>query len=748
MVQTRSTKMIEDPLAPSNERPAAVNSPARSSDSTQDDPSLSIDSEGETLEHHGNPLEDNSSEAPQGLRLGNLSDSGLSSLPMPEDDSNHLTPEGESDDEGMALQSRGSPLANNSSAPTRKRRLRTPSESGLSSDGMYKNGDEEESNTGSFSKDDDETISEDSHREGRRQAKAGKAPPKRHPNAPRISKLQKKIQDAKAMGIDLDENGVRKGRVRHTTNGLEYLSEGNWIPACYHTDIRKKLLELTDDMGSYVKEPHRGWDGLDRTAFEESQKDWVFSDRRRRPDFLFLWEDPGYYLDYDPEFWYDLGRIVLDTKNHPLKLWRELPLTISGQCEGYRMETWRRLNTRITMNDLRARMPHQTCKGKGKVSKIIKTPMLANRMSRDRMMYGLKAWDPKQGSDIKQYRMMQTMPDVIQRMLIRTNSTRGYRDLTEAEVDYVDLGNKGTAASLAKAGPRQLDDMTRLENQEKKHKRRSKKIGASSVKIHEVITEAFPEELDEPQKKKQKTRAWSTVSPAAPALVYPPMAFGEEEDQVGHGEEMIGEQSGRGSEELPEMPEEEETWYERPDLLPAGRSTENDYTQYDRPGAFSSNARDNYNMTMQRVTEGNIGNNHLYNKNNPQAPSDAQLQRLGFQRVHGGNLGIDFRYRKPESVSDVTFIENALQVSRDDFQRILPFAPATVTDRLQPYAYQLSELQAEFSRTYPGPNPPLMRSWGHMSSFENYMGRQEGSGAGYRGTRGHGLGDFDGNTLL
>lgn len=312
---------MEGPLTPSDERPAPVNSPARSSDSTQDDPSLSIDGEGETFERHGNPLEDSPSEAAQGSRLGNPSDSGLSSVPMPVDDSNNLIPEGESDDEGMALQRRGSPLANNSSAPTRKRRLRTPSESGLSSDGMYKHEDgEEESDKGSFSEDADETISEDSLREGRRQAKAGKAPPKRHPNAPRISKLQKKIQDAKAMGVDLDENGVRKGRVRHTTNGLEYFSEGEWTPACYHTDIRQKLLELTDDMGSYVKEPHRGWDELDRTAFEESQKDWVFSDRRRRPDVLFLWEDPGYYPDYDPEFWYDLGRIVLDTKNHPLKL--------------------------------------------------------------------------------------------------------------------------------------------------------------------------------------------------------------------------------------------------------------------------------------------------------------------------------------------------------------------------------------------------------------------------------------------
>lgn len=317
-------------------------------------------------------------------------------------------------------------------------------------------------------------------------------------------------------------------------------------------------------------------------------------------------------------------------------------------------------------------------------------------------------------------------------------------------MEYVDLGNKGTAAILAKAGPRQLDDMTRRENQQKKHKRRSKKIGSSSVNIHEVIAEAFAEGLDEPKNKKQKIRAQSTVSPAAPALVYPPMASGEEGDQVGHGEEMIGELSGRAGEEIPDMPEEEEAWYERPDLLPAGRSIENSNAYNNRPRSSPSNTRDSYNMTMQRVAERNVDNNpyNITNNINPQAPSDAQLQRLGFQRVHGGNLGIDFRYRKPESVSDVTFIENALQLSRDDFQRILPFAPATVTERLQPYAYQLSELQAEFSRIYPGPNPPLLRSWGHMSSFENYMGRQEGSGAAYRGTRGYGLGGLDGNTLL
>lgn len=293
MVQTRRTKLMQEPLASSNEHPAAVNSPARSSDSTQSDSSSSMDGEGEASQHSNDQI--------------------------PEDE--------ESKDAGLVSQHGGSALPDNPPLQTRGLRLRTPSESGLSSDPMYEDEDKDEgeSKADFFSEDDDETFSEDSHREDRRQVKAGKAPPKRHPTAPRISKLQKKIQDAKAMGVDLDENGVRKGRVRHTTNGLEYFSEGEWIPACYHTDIRKKLLQLTDGMGSYVKEPSRGYDELDRTAFEESQKDWVFSDRRRRPDVLFLWEDPGYYPDYDPEFWYDLGRIVLDTKNHPLKLVSQAP---------------------------------------------------------------------------------------------------------------------------------------------------------------------------------------------------------------------------------------------------------------------------------------------------------------------------------------------------------------------------------------------------------------------------------------
>ncbi|CAO1603872.1 hypothetical protein XANCAGTX0491_007448 [Xanthoria calcicola] len=748
MVQTRRAKLLEEASPPKDGHAAPVPTP-RSSDSTISAFSLTSNDEREAHGNDNSPLAHKSSGAAEGARLRSLSDSGLSSVPMSEDESpNDPTPEAtEMDGEDVASQHHDSPSAATRAAQARGLFLRAPSESGLSSDPTYEDDedDEDEFQEGLVSDDDDNaTISEDSYHEVRRQVKAEKAVPERHPDAPSVSKLQKRIAEAKANGIDLDENGVRKGHVRDTANGLEYLKAEQWIPACYHTDLRKRLLQLTDARGSYLRDPTKGWDELDRTSFKEDQKDWWFEDRDRRPDVLFLWEDPGYYPDYDPEVWYDHGRIVLDTKNHPLKLWRNLPLTISGQCEGYRLETFRRLDTRITMNDLRARMPLQTCKGRDKTSRTIKTPMLANRMSRSRMYFGIKAWDPKQGSAVKQYRMMQTMPEAIQHMILRTNSTRGYRDLTDAEVEYIDLGNKGTAAGLAKAGPRQLADKTRQANQKLKYQRRSKKFASSPITIHNVIREAFPEGLVEPKTKRLRTPA-STASPAAPALVYSPMDPMEEDHREDHGEVKFGEQSHHGGAQIP-SPGGETAWHPAPGFLPAGPSTENYHASATGPYGSSFNARHINNPTMQPATHGNMepniasNNNPSNNNNNNNHPvrSDADLRRLGMARVHGTNLGIDFRYKKPESDRDVAFIQDALQLSRADFQHIIGFGPMTVTDHLQPYAYQLSELQAELNWTYPAGHPPYLRSWGHMTSFENYMGRrQDYDGAGNRGFRGH-----------
>ncbi|KAL8777028.1 MAG: hypothetical protein Q9213_008035 [Squamulea squamosa] len=318
--------------------------------------------------------------------------------------------------------------------------LLSPSESGLSSDDEYEDdGDDEyeeiedydedghedeESDLGSLDGEYAEELSEGSEHEDRRRA-APKEPARRHPDAPAVSKLSRKIRESKQKGVELDENGVKKGKARHTSLGLEYFYDDEWIPACYHSDIRHKIFKHTEAMGSYVEEPTSGADEFDRTAYKPEQRDWVFSDRNKRSDVLFIWENPGNAPDYTPHIWFDGRRIVLDRNNHPVKLWDELPLAISGQCEGARAEAWRRLNPRITKNDLIARMPFLTSKGKGLVHKAPKTPMLANRMSRDRIRFGLKAWIEKDGSAVKEYRMLQTMPEVIQRVLIRTNSTKG-----------------------------------------------------------------------------------------------------------------------------------------------------------------------------------------------------------------------------------------------------------------------------------------------------------------------------------
>ena len=317
------TRRASAPLVALNEQPTSINASHPSSDSSQATSSASTDSEGET---------------------------------PPRDDIN---------------------VDATAQAGNQQLRLHTPSDS--DSDSAYEDEDAEEENQVDvdFQSDSDFknlTDTEDRDRERRRQSKSKKAsPPKRDPNAPRISKLQKKIQDARAHGIELDENGVRKGMVRHTTNGLEYRHEGQWIPAVYHTDIRKKLLQVSEALGRYREQPLKGHDELDRTAFKEEQKKWVFSDRQRRPGVLFLWKDPKKNADYEPQLWYDDDRIVLDTKNHPLKLvsiptpfltrgdvnssvtfdrgvmpfcslvhhiltdltkqWNELPFTISGQCE-------------------------------------------------------------------------------------------------------------------------------------------------------------------------------------------------------------------------------------------------------------------------------------------------------------------------------------------------------------------------------------------------------------------------------
>ncbi|KAL8675659.1 MAG: hypothetical protein Q9224_007430, partial [Gallowayella concinna] len=264
----------------------------------------------------------------------------------------------------------------------------------------------------------------------------------RHIKAPVLSKQPSKIRDGAEKIIQVDAVGVNKEFTRINNGKLEYLDHGDWKKAVYHYRIRGKLLRIMDGKGRYEDEPERGFSFVDRTAFKVDQQLWHMNERSKRPDCLFLWEDPNQLPKYTPENWYDNGRIVLGSDGRPLKMWRELPLTISGQCEGLRMEAWRRLNPDIMVRDIVARMPRLTSKGKNLIYKDIKIPALANRCTRDRCRAGIKAWHPRDGSREKERRLMEMIPLEIQKQIVRENSTRCFRDLTDAEIAYIELGNK------------------------------------------------------------------------------------------------------------------------------------------------------------------------------------------------------------------------------------------------------------------------------------------------------------------
>ncbi|KAL8771533.1 MAG: hypothetical protein Q9209_002975 [Squamulea sp. 1 TL-2023] len=629
----------------------------------------------------------------------------------------------------------------NSSQPSQRLRLRSPSESGLSSDNEYEDDeedeyeednnydeddrDDEESGLGSVDGDYAEEDSDNSQPEAHPKATPKEpakrhpdAPAKRHPDAPAVSKLRQKIQDSKQKGVELDENGVKKGKARHTSLGLEYFHLGEWQPACYHSDIRHKIFKHTEAMGSYVEEPTSGADEFDRTAYKPEQRDWVFSDRNKRPDVLFLWENPGDAPNYSPLVWFDGQRIVLDRNNRPVKLWDELPLAISGQCEGARAEAWRRLNPRITMNDLIARMPFLTSKGKDLAQKAPKTPMLANRMSRDRIRFGLKAWIEKDGSAVKEHRMLQTMPEVIQKLLIRTNSTRGYRDLTDAEMLYVDEANKGTATSRAKAGPRVLDDAARQENEKKQQRRRSKKprIDLNSVTIYEVI----PEALRKPEKK-QRRRKQSSASPVASSSKNPPRKRERDETQEDHGmNDMLATEYGQGSQEQPYVLAGEDA---PPSLQKKPRRSQ--------AATSSTNVQKNHNNgnSASGVGYRRSSNNHPAQTSrsrysNIETPAPAQLNpprpTTGQHTPLPNNPHPDFRLIPPRIPSEIALVQEALIITRNHYQHLLGFPPTITTSQLEPYVYQLNELQDAFNRTYPGEDPPRLLSWGQMSSFDSF----------------------------
>ncbi|KAL8816636.1 MAG: hypothetical protein Q9223_004384 [Gallowayella weberi] len=559
-----------------------------------------------------------------------------------------------------------------------RRRLLTPSESGASSDGAYEpEGEDFQSEEEDF-EENLEPLDAESGQSPRVDSREVSSNQKfrRGPNAPQLSKLARRIQDRAQRGIELDTVGTRKGTTRYVARlpfgrQLEYDHNGTWVKAVYHYRIRGKLLRITDAQGQYKETPDSGGSMYDRTAFKSEQKDLEFLDRKHRPEVLFQWESSNQAPSYKPELMYDNGRIVLSyPENRPVKAWRELPLTLSGQCEGLRMEFYRRLNEAISMRDLKARMPKVTSKGGNLVYKIIKNPMLANRCSRDRMKVAAKAWNPREGSLVKERGILAMIPFEIQKKIVLENSTRCWRDLSEAEVAYVDQRNRGTEFALKRAGPRLLTPEERQKRVQKEQSRAKKNMG-QNLTVHPVLEEALSKPARVLRLKRIHSRHSSALDTPSTARAPPRLKRVRNEQ---HGEQRLDHL-------LPEPRDQSAGKYTR--------YFEDEGTRKKRKHA-PARPSDRPNEQFRQI----------------HGPVPMNTGTLGLDRHILGRRGPDYRLKKPVSEAEQQSVDEALQITRDNYQFHYGLPPLTASSTAESYAFQLSELQADTDASWPLRTPP------------------------------------------
>ena len=97
----------------------------------------------------------------------------------------------------------------------------------------------------------------------------------------------------------------------------------------------------------------------------------------------------------------------------------------------------------------------------------------------------------KNDADRVASRLLELMPQETQRELLRTNDTRCHRDLTPSEVHYVEKGNRGTATSLAKAGPLLVTPKVRAAREAKNEERAKRQGKLEPITRYPVLDECL-----------------------------------------------------------------------------------------------------------------------------------------------------------------------------------------------------------------------------------------------------------------
>lgn len=276
---------------------------------------------------------------------------------------------------------------------------------------------------------------------------------------------------------------AKKGKTRGRGESLQYWDGSRWMPAVYHHSIRSFLIERASQKGEYTYPRERGPGRDDVTSFLESQKDWGPERDKNWPDILYVFQKSKNHKDpaYDLKTWKFNGKIVLSAyDNRPIRVFRDLPDTLSSALSGRDLVAMKRTDPRIQQRDLIARMPVRHTTPAGTRRFLQSASSIGMRMTRFRQQHGLLSWVERDGS--------QTIRDALWARLPLANklanSIRGLEPPTIAEQQEIKKGNAGKF--LNRAGRRALTSEERAKRKEiaelrLKH-RRERELGIADVR--------------------------------------------------------------------------------------------------------------------------------------------------------------------------------------------------------------------------------------------------------------------------
>ena len=201
-----------------------------------------------------------------------------------------------------------------------------------------------------------------------------------------------------------------KGETRIRADGvLEWKNPktGAWCPAAPHDSFRQDFINMSSGDALYSQPPDRGIDPTDITSNCSflGQNQWSFDPKGLKSIFdsegnqvMCLERRPDRYQEYpDGPIWVHNGMVMLDQDDRPLLNYPGLPLVLSSQLEGSRMEALKRVFPWLKNADIRARMPRMVTKSRGERAPLSKFSTLGQRMTRFRAKAGLVPWNDRAG---------------------------------------------------------------------------------------------------------------------------------------------------------------------------------------------------------------------------------------------------------------------------------------------------------------------------------------------------------------